>query len=271
MLVNLNPFIDVQLSIDGNTVTIQYKVDPEFSGKGPYSFTLFAYEDETFEESLYSIDGHPNTFYIVDDTNSRQSPDPGFFYRLRLTTVDKQDYFSHFIGWHPSDHVNRHKYLLASDISRRERVRFNYTGLYVYLLKRKSYIPNQEVDVDPITGEPLTDNTSTFGVGSPEGYYEPVLTRISIEKKEIKTVFAEDGRGSQYIEILNVRSIGFPYIDQHDIVVTGDSKRYTVSDANSTYFPGTTMILLQSPVLRMVPNTDTIYNIPVPEFPDTNF
>ena len=122
-------------------------------------------------------------------------------------------------------------------------------------------------DSDPITGEPVYDNTSTYGVGRLGGYYSPVLTRVSIESKQTKTDYAEDGRGTQFSEMLNIRSIGFPYLDQHDILVFQDGKRFMVADTNSTYFPGSTMILLQLPNLRLIPATDTTYNIAVPAFP----
>src|ERR1017187_6934982 len=259
MSANINPFIDVQLSIVGDTITVQYKVDPQFNGRAPYKFELIAYQDETFTEALYSIKS--DTYYAVDDSNSRQNNLPSFLYKLKLITVDNNTYYSNFVGWHPTDHINQHKYLLASDIGRRERVRFNYAGLYAYLLKRKSYTPAQTSDVDPVTGEPLLDNTATYGVGAADGYYNPVLTRLSIESRQTKTEFSEDGRGSQYVELLSIRSVGFPFIDQHDIIVTADNKRFIVADTNSKYFPGTTMILLQTPVLRLIPSTDTVYSI----------
>jgi hypothetical protein len=266
MSAKINPFIDIQLSIKGDTLTIQYKIDPQFNGRTPHKIDLLAFTDETFNEPLYTIPG--TDYYAVDNSNSRQNNLPSFLYKLRLTTYDNQVYYSGFVGWHPGDSLTRHKYLIAADISRREKVRYNYAGLFAYLLKRKSYLPNQDTDVDPVTGEPLVDNTATFGVGSAGGYYGPVLTRLSIEGRQTKTELSEDGRGSQYIELLSIRSSGFPFIDQHDIIVTPDNKRFTVSEANSKYFPGTTMILLQTPVLRLIPNTDTVYSIEVPDFPN---
>lgn len=261
----MNPFIDIQIDVAGEIATVQYKVDPGFPGQAPFAFTLYAYQDEMFNEPLYSISG--TAFYLIDNTKVRQNQLPSLLYKLSLKTSDNKIYFSNFFGWHPSDHVNRHKYLLASEIIRRERVRFNYAGLYAYLLKRKTYSTLTAADTDPITGAPLVDNTSTYGTGAAGGYYAPVLTRLSIEEKQTKTDYAQEGRGSQFTEMLSVRSVGFPFIDQHDIIALGDGKRFIVTDASSVYFPGTTMILLQTPALRLIPNTDTVYNIEVPAFP----
>lgn len=266
MPVNVNPFIDIQLSVQGAAVTVQYKVDPQFSGQTPFTFKLMAFQDETFQTPVYSISG--SGFFIVDDTSIRQNQLPSFLYKLELATANGYKYYSSFFGWHQSDSTNRHKYLLANEIARRERVRFNYAGMYGYLLKRMTYGPNQANEVDPVTGEPVLDDTVSFGVGTNGGYYPPALVRFSIEAREAKTDYAEDGRGAQYTELLKIRTVGFPFIDQHDIVATPDGKRYTVAEANSKYFPGTTMILLQAPTLRLMPNTDTTYSITLPPFPN---
>lgn len=261
----MNPFTDIQLNIQGTVINVQYNVDPLFDGRAPYKYSLTAYQDESFTHPLYVLKS--DTFFIADDTATRQNQLPSFLYTLSLTTVDNKVYTSPFFGWGINDSMTRNKYLSASEISRRERVRFNYAGLFAYVLKRKAYSCAATGDVDPVTGEPLVDNTVTFGTGALGGYYPAVLTRLSIENKETKTDYSPDGRGSQHSEMLKVRSAGFPFIDQHDIIVTKSGKRYIAADTNSTYFPGTTMILIQQPTLRLVPNTDTIYSIVVPPFP----
>jgi hypothetical protein len=266
MSTNTNPFTGIQLALRGENVSVQYSVDASFTGAAPYSFNLLAYQDETFKEPLYSISG--SNYYIIDNTHARQNQLPSFLYKLSLTTRDAKTYYSNFFGWHASDHVNQHKYLLAADISRREYVRFNYTGLYAYLLKRKSYGAAQINETDPVTGEPLVDNSVSYGVGSLGGYYDPVLMQLSIENRKVAEGYNEEGRGIAFNESLGARCVGFPFVDQHDIIVTQDAKRYTVIDAINKYFPGTTLIILQMPVLRLVPNTDTIYNIAVPDFPN---
>ena len=266
-MANINPFKSVSLSIVGSVVTIQYAVSPDFTGAAPYTFSVQAFEDNTLTTPLYSIAS--TTFYATDDHNLRQNVRPSFLYRVQLTTADNVVYNSNFVGWHPSDHVNEHKYLLASEISRREHVRFNYAGMFAYLFKRKSYGPAATGDIDPVTGEPIIDSSSSsYGVGMTNGYYTPALCRLSIESRVIKENFEETGNGVKHVEILSTRSVGFPFIDQHDIVVTTDNKRYIVTDPGNKYFPGTTMVLLQMSTLQLVPPTDTIYNLTVPAFPN---
>ena len=265
MSTNVNPFIDIQLTLSRKEIIVQYKIDPAFQGRAPFTYELLAYEDETFTNTVYIIPS--DLFYIVDDTNNRQNAEPSFFYKLRLTDANNKQYLSPFFGWHPSDSITQHHYLLASEISRREKIRFNYAGLFAYILKRKSYTAYQASEVDSITGEPLTDSTNTYGVGVNGGYYPPVLTRLSIEDRESKQTYDENGRGTQFTEIIKCRCAGFPYVDEHDLIVTPDGKRFTVTSSNNKYFPGTTMILLQMPEARLIPVTDTIYNIAVPTFP----
>jgi hypothetical protein len=263
--MSVNPFINIQISIRGEVVTVQYGIDPAFQGRMPYSFELIAYLDENFKEPLYSIPS--TTFYAIDDTRTRQNMLPSYMYRLKLTDANNLQYLSNFIGWHPSDSIIQHHYLIAADISRREHVRFNYAGLFAYILKRKEYTVAQVGEVDPVTNEPLIDDTVAYGVGADKGYYDPVLARLSIEKRETKQILDDQGRGTQFSEMLYCRCAGFPFIDQHDIIVTPDAKRYTVIDPANKYFPGTTLILLQTPTLRLIPPTDTVYNITIPVFP----
>ena len=263
---DINPFSDIQLSLSGNVTTVQYRVDSQFKGKAPYRFQLQAYEDNSFVQPLYAVDS--NTFFAVDDTNTRQTTKPSFLYKVALITSDNKVVKSPFVGWSPDNSVDQHKYLLAFDIARREQVRFNYTGLYAYLLKRKNYNPAATNDVDPVTGEAVIDSSAgSYGVGIQGGYYSPVLIRLSIENREVKEDYDETGHGIIRHETVATRAAGFPFIDQHDIVVTPDGKRYIVKSPGNKFFPGTTMILLQLSVMNSVPSTDTVYHIPVPTFP----
>jgi hypothetical protein len=265
MSTNVNPFKNIQISLTRKEVIVQYSIDPAFPGRAPFKYELLAFEDETFDKIIYTIPS--STFYVVDDTNQRQNAEPSYFYKLRLTDKNNVQYLSNFFGWHPSDSITQHHYLIASEISRRERIRFNYAGLFAYILKRKDYSAAQACEVDDITGEPITDGTDTYGVGTLGGYYAPVLTRLSIENRDSKQDYDENGRGTQNTEVVTARSAGFPFIDQHDLIVTPDGKRFTVTNPNSKYFPGTTLIILQMAEFRLIPVTDTTYNIPVPPFP----
>lgn len=262
-----NAFCSVQISLKGSTVAIQYKVDPNFNGKAPYKFKVLAYEDNTFTEPLYSIDS--DTFFAIDDHNIRQNVRPSFLYRVQLTTADNKKFISNFVGWSPGNDVDRHKYLIASEVTRREHVRFNYAGIYAYLLKRKSYSPAATNDVDPVTGEAVIDSSSSsYGVGVVGGYYTPILCRFSIESRQVNEDYDQQGKGVAHLEVVKIRSVGFPFIEQHDVFTTSDGKRYIVTDPGNKFFPGTTLILLQTSSLRLVPDTDTIYSIDVPKFPN---
>lgn len=240
---------------------IQWQISPEFKGKAPYRFTLQASEDPAFQTLIFSIDVG-ESFYAVDDTKIKQNWQSGHRYRIKLTTDDDETVYSEPINF-CMDQISRHKYLLASEIVRKEYVRMQFTGRFGWLLKRKLYSAAALDEIHPITGIPISDNKSGFGTGIEGGYYPPVIFKYNQESRQETNGLAPDGTGVKYEEDIIIRTVGFPGLDVQDFFVTDDGKRFIIKAVKEHVFPGTATIMLQTCTCRLVSSTDTIYQIPV--------
>ena len=264
-----NPFIRLQVTLSyplGHT--IQWTVDPTFTGRAPYNFKVYAYVDQTFTEHVWMKDVGEN-FFAVDDSKQRQNVLDSYLYKVKLTTSDNKEYWSDFTSWQHRDNANRHKYLYAAEISRKEFVRCRMAGLTAYLFKRKMYSPEATTELDPVTGEPVVDTAEgSFGVGITGGYYRPILFPYTLEKFETALVQHPEGRGTTYKENMMWRVPGFPYIEPHDVVVNQEFKRYKVDTQVLSIFPGTLIPIKQDITIQIIPPTETLYDLVVPDFPD---
>jgi hypothetical protein len=260
------PFQSLKTKIDytkGHVV--EWALSAAFNGKAPYNFTLEISEDPTFTVLLKTINVGEN-FYAVDDTKLQQSfalVRESYRYRVRLDTADNQTIYSqpmHFSG----NSTERHKYLTAAEMLRKEWVRLQYVGRNGWVLKRKNYGAVAVEDVSPISGIPITDNRNSFGTGFEGGYYSPVKFRYSHEKWEQKTKLDEQGLGINYNEQVAIRTTSFPSIEPYDVIITDNNERMLVADSQAVYFPGSDITLIQNCTCRMIANTDAVYNITTP-------
>ena len=95
------------------------------------------------------------------------------------------------------------------------------------------------------------------------GYYPAVPFIYSSETKQQETKLDEGGLGVKFNETFQLRSVNFPDIDVQDIVVSPDGKRWFVNDVQPKYFPGTHTTLIHLAQCRVIPNTDSVYNLAV--------
>jgi hypothetical protein len=264
-----NPFKKVQVLqnyVTGHTV--QWALDPLFTGTAPYTFTLEVYQDNTLQTPILTIDAG-NNFFAVDDSKTRQNVLNSYMYRVKLVTDDDNTFYSDFRGWAPSRKVETRKYLLANEIARKEWLRYRMSGLYGYLLKRKYYAPAATAELDPVTGEPLTDTSAgSYGVGMTGGYYDPVLLKYTLEERNTELGLAQDGKGTSYQEIIKIRMSAFPMVEPNDILVNEEGNRYNVTKQNEIFFPGTMISLVQDITAQIIPPTDSVYDMTIPNFPD---
>jgi hypothetical protein len=267
-----NPFTKIDVLIDyTNGHKIQWALTPFFNAPAPYKFTVLAYQDVGFKEPVYTIDAG-ESFWALDDRNVRQNVLDSFLYKVQLVDGNGEKYLSGFTDWNPNIPVIRHRYLIASEIVRKEYVRLNAgVGEFGFLIKRRYYSPASLGEVDVVTGEPILDSSKgSYGVGQKNGYYDPVLFKFSVEGKDSNLDLQPEGQGTSYQEVVSIRTAGFPYIESHDIVVTRDGKCYLVAKSDQTAYPGTSINIIQVLKLQIIPPTDTVYKINVPEFPDPN-
>jgi hypothetical protein len=62
-----------------------------------------------------------------------------------------------------------------------------------------------------------------------------------------------------------IRLPGYPFLSVGDIICSNiDGTRYNVMLRSSTYFPGTGIPVSQKATIRVIPQSDTVYNLQVP-------
>jgi hypothetical protein len=242
---------------------IQWKVDPTFMEAEPYNFVVEVSGTPNFSDIAYELPAG-DSFFVVEDNNFKQAIYVDLYYRVKLTTADRNTYYSQIIAF-GSFIETRRNYKLASEIVRKELLRHRkYCGSTSYLLKRKAFGEVRKDAVDPISGVPITDNTSDFGTGLDGGYYKAVKVLASYESNKQTRLLNDGGLGTtETFEVL-FRMVGYPNVESQDVIIDADSSnRFLVKQVDSVYFPGTSIVVVQKLQASMIPTTDPIYQIEV--------
>lgn len=260
--MSYNPFKLVWLSPDfKDGHIIQWEIDPVFADPAPHKFTVEVSGTPDFSEIAYSIIVEDQPL-AIDFKKFKQAWDDNTWYRVRLDT-EKGSYLSRTVLFGSSVELRR-SYRLSREIMRKELVRMKFTGERGWLLKRKIFGKVEENSVDEVTGQVLTDNTFDFGVGLEEGYYQPLLFKFSVEDGQWERKLNEVGLGVTEKYIVKIRAIGYPAISTYDVIVDSENnQRFIVRDVQHTHLPGTAIALVQEITAHLLPNTDTVYQIPV--------
>jgi len=244
---------------------VHWSIDPAFYRNAPYSFSIQASGTLDFSELLFDINVG-NTFFYIDKANIVQNQQVNFFYRVVLT-VGNESFISNTCALIDQlSNYSRRQYTIAAEIARKEMLRASkFTGGLYYLLKLRTYGDDaSDNSVDPITGLALTSTSPNFGSSKKGGYYDPIKFYMTLEDGECTRKLNPDGAGILESTQLNMRVAGFPIIDTNDVVVdlTSDS-RYLVKDRQNTPYPGTSLNVIQSLKISLIPPTDAIYTIDI--------
>lgn len=244
---------------------IYWAIDPFFKGVLPYNFTLQISQTVDFSEIAKEIFVGDH-FFGVDNTGYKQNWTANYYYRVMLETGDGQRFFSTSINFDYAQPSQR-KFAMAAELIRKEFLLCRYAGRTAWILKRKSYGQVAEVTIDPISGVPIADEKCVdYGVGLTDGYFKPVPAAFVIDRASTDKQMDPSGLGVKSLEDLSVRMPGYPLLDERDIVCANlEGRRYNVLSKEQTYFPGTGVIIYQTAVLRLIPSTDTVYNIKIPD------
>lgn len=260
---NFYPFTDFRIVQTYKPLerALQWKIDPAFRDVAPFEFTVEVSETPDFSTLLYTIPAG-NGFYATDATQQRQSEMTDFLYRMKLRTGEGRIFYSAPLIYFAKGE-KRALYLKAKEIIRKEFVRYRYTGQQGWLLKRKNYGEQDPDNLDPITGVSLTDSRSDLGTGITGGYYKPLLVTYSREDMKASSQLSQEGLGTTTSEVQKQRFVGFPIIEPYDILVTDSNHRYRYTQVNTTFMPGTDIIIIQQCEATLLPPTDPIYSIEV--------
>ena len=241
-----------------------WELDPIFKAAAPYVFTVQLSGTLDFSELIWELPVG-DFYYAVDNSNIKQNWSPDYIYRVKLLTGDGTVYYSDSLNFDAGP-TSRRKYVLAKAIMQKEAVQRKYAGFEGYLLKRKTFGIVDTPNVDPISGMVLTDNVGDYGIGIVGGYYNPLpLPFWVISSTKDRSMSPSGNNLTEGVEKI-VRTIGFPPVNTKDVVVKSiNNQRYSVEGIGYTYFPSTTIAIIQRLDLKLIPNTDTVYQIPVPD------
>jgi hypothetical protein len=262
--MSYNPFREVKVipRVDPGPV-IRWSLDPAFDGLLPWKFKVEVSEVPTFSELLYYFEVE-NAFFAEDPVLRKQNWSRDTFYRVILKDGTGAQYVS--LPAHLSSRAeDRRKYRMASEIVRKEALRIRkFVNTPGFLIKRKNQ-GAKALDVDPISGVPLADNVGEFGVNVAGGYHVPIKFPFSYEDGNFGRQLRPDGMGVGENIQINLRAIGFPPLDDRDILVDPHTnRRYSIEQHADYYFPGTDLVIVQTAIATLIPQTDTVYKISLP-------
>lgn len=244
---------------------IYWTLDPFFKGVQPYNFTVQISQASDFSEVAkeFSVG---DSFFAIDDSNYKQGWSSNYNYRVLLDTGDRQRYFSPTLNFEYNQSSQR-KFAMASELIRKEFLLCRYGGRQAWLLKRKSYGEISRVTVDPVSGVPVADESCfDLGVGLVDGYFKPVPLAYVVDRASTDKQLDPTGLGVKELDDMAVRLPGYPLIDERDIICANlEGRRYNVLSKEHIYFPGTSIVIHQTAVLRLIPPTDTVYSIELPK------
>lgn len=246
---------------------IQWELDTFFNGERPYNFVLQISQTQDFSEIAYEIEVG-DSFFAIDNSNYKQSWSMNYNYRVVLIAGDGNRYYSPSLIFGQTTTSHR-KYSMAGEIIRKELLLCRYAGHQAWLLKRKTYgtvSAKTAVYLDPVSGVPIADERDVdYGVGLDEGFFKPVACAYTIDRAHIDKQLDPAGLGVKETTDMIVRMPGYPAIDSRDILCPNvDGWRYNVLAKDTVYFPGTGIPISQKVTLRLIPQTDTVYNIKIP-------
>ena len=247
---------------------IQWELDPFFRGKRPYNFSLEISQTIDFSELIFTKKNLGEVFMTVDDTGLKKAWATNYIYRVVLRTDDKKIYKSYPATFGNSPAEQR-KYAMAAEMIRKEFVMCRYAGKQAWLLKRKSYGETTSVskNVDPVSGVPIADTKQEdYGTGIAGGYFDPVPCAFFLENTSQDKQLDPQGMGVKETYDSMARLPGYPAIDCRDIICEAkQGGRYSIMAHGAKCFPGTDIVVTQKATLRLIPISDTIYSIPLPD------
>lgn len=242
-----------------NGHVLSWNVDPTFS-KPIAGFTIQSSETPDFSELILNKDVSLD-LRGIDDTNFKQGLIDDLRYRVIARLEDGTEIPSQGITfWQTKE--DRRKFALAHEIQRKELVRMQKTGEDAWLLKRKSTGQIDWDNIDPVDGTPINYAKTDYGTKYKDGYYNPLGFRWSMESNDERKELVAAGIRNDDVRIY--RTVGFPVIQEKDIVVSSINERMIVNGVTPTYFPGTGLLIVQTITVNVLQPTDQVYKIDVP-------
>lgn len=203
-----------------------------------------------------------------------------FYYRIRLVLPNEIDpltgtckvYVSQ--PWIGNGVWSKRDWLIAREICRKEyllqKKRTNLTAVG-YLLKRKRFGVRCNHCIDRNTDEVVNPMClHSYGTKFLGGYY-PAIPFTVTAAAPWKREFKRDGQVSMRNDIIRqTRAVAYPFLDTGDIYVRRDSgERFYIHSIEQIAEVGGIPIVV-SPELRLAPDTDIAYKVPLEGTPSSS-
>lgn len=255
----------------GEGTHVFWQFDEQFDDPLPHTFQLEGaaeYAPDTAD--TFETIGLPstNSYYLIDPgAETRRSLGPGisYSYRVRMTTP-RGEYVSYSIS--SPDSTSFRNWRIASDIVRRERLRFSrFTGVQGWLFKRRRTGATCPRCFDPFTRQATDPRCPTCrGTGKEGGYFAPIQSYIDIEVGVNSESTDPTSPSGMIIDQLahNCRFMADPYPNDQDVFVAKDSdQRYVLRDiADAAIVTGYPVVCTGKALAA--PLSDPIYDLEVP-------
>lgn len=243
----------------GSSVSVYLNERKLASVPGPYTFYL-EWAEHVNADFVQVGDGTDLTV-LYDDDNRVFSKLPHSVYRVRLET---DTVISYSEPANITGNWNRHDYLIAREVVRREYVAMQrYTGTRGFYLARKVWGEICSACADYNTQEPTNSHCETcFGTGFVGGYNNADVFYL-VEDRTGGREERQDSVGVVTNKTQTARAIAYPYITSKDIWISAESdKRWSIEGQNELVaMRGIPIVYgLQ---LRLIEPGNIIYSVPV--------
>lgn len=241
-----------------DTTVVSWQLDARYTSfDQPYAFYIewAPHINADFEE----VAGPTTSNVLYDDEPRRLSKAPQSVYRVRLD-VAGNSYYSD-----PDDGMgqwNRHDYLLAREIIRREYLLAqSYAGVAGQLLAQRHFGHACTRCIDFNTDEPTDgDCELCFGTGFLGGYYPPSLLYVIPQPKTHRE--SQDAtRGTVADRVMTARIVAHPTLVSRDVWVNPETAERWVIQTKQEVTAIRGKVLIWNVELRLLELSSIIYRV----------
>ena len=171
---------------------------------------------ETAEAAFVDVGSTTESTTATDTERRTYSKESFSVYRIKLVMGDST-YYSDPVA--VTGRLNRHNYLLAKEIVRREFVLLTrYTGISGDYYARRQWGTPCTACLDFNTGEPTNQHCTTCkGTGLVSGYHAPVTMIVGTALQDPHRVTRDENKGILHDTMMNVRAVAAPSVTTGDV------------------------------------------------------
>ncbi len=263
---NVFDMVHVSYVIRGGT-RVMWRLSSDFVEPLPWEFQLQLGSTGNQLADDWADVGLPITDGVcaIDPDESNYGKEISAHYRVKLTTPVGVYYSQPTNGFGLLD---ARDWRLATEVVRKERLYARYGAQDGYLLKRRTSGPDCNRCLDLQSDEVRDpDCPECLGTGKQCGYYYPVgCVWAAVDPASSQLKLDETGvRGTVQDMETTARMLLLPIVNEYDVwVATKTDKRYLIRGVNNAVeMRG--VPLVGNVTLRVLPFSNIVYTVPIPE------